>query len=87
MLSKNTKPIIIGGVFLRTTSKGSTSPISEVASTTPEIGEIARPIDAAMFIGRSIESAEAPAFSAILGIKGPKAKNAALALPMTMEAK
>ena len=76
-----------GIIFLFTISIVETFAISAVAIKTPEIGETVRPIEADNCIGKIISVASAPNLFVILGTKGPKAKNDALPLPISMDAK
>lgn len=81
------KVAVIGIRFLFTMSIDVSPAISEVAISTPETGEIARPIEAASCIG-TINAVELiPICVAKFGTKGPNEKNAAFPLPISIEAK
>ena len=60
---------------------------SETAISTPETGETVRPMEAENCMGKIMEVLDTPNFVAIFGTSGPKAKNAALPLPINMAAK
>ena len=58
-----------------------------MATITPAIGEVARPILAASCIGRIICTAGIPICAAMSGTSGPNEKKAALPLPISIAAK
>jgi hypothetical protein len=62
---------ITGIKFLLTICNGVTPAISAVAITTPDIGEMARPILADNCIGKIIIEASVPIFVAMSGTNGP----------------
>ena len=73
--------------FRFTICRVETPAISETAIITPATGETVLPMEAESCIGRIIEVLLTPNVDAILGTKGPKAKNEALPLPISMDAK
>lgn len=70
-----------------TISMVETLAISAVAIITPATGETVRPIEAENCMGKMMELVSAPSPFDIFGTKGPKAKNEALPLPISIEAK
>ena len=83
-----TKKVIPKGIaFLLAISNADTFAILALAIRTPEIGETVRPIDAENSIGKIIEVVLIPNWFVIFGTSGPKAKKAALPLPINTEAK
>ena len=76
------------GMILRfTMAIVETLAISAVAIITPAIGDTVLPIDADNCIGKIIETLSTPNLFAIFGTSGPKAKNDALPLPISIDAK
>ena len=76
-----------GMAFRFTTARGVTFAMAAVATNTPAMGDTVLPIEAANDIGNIMVTPSAPKSVAILGTSGPKAKKAALPLPIRMEAK
>jgi len=64
-----------------------TPAISAQAMSTPATGLTVRPIEAARFIGNNMEVVDTPNLAAIFGMSGAKAKNEALPLPISIEAR
>lgn len=78
----------VNGIKLRfTISIVDTFAMPAVAIITPATGETVRPIEAENCIGKMIELVSAPSPLDIFGTNGPKAKNEAFPLPISMEAR
>lgn len=76
-----------GIIFRLTILTALTPAISAQAISTPATGLTVLPMDADRFIGNKIDELGTPNLTAILGISGANAKNDALPLPMSIEAK
>ena len=73
--------------FRLTICKVDTPAISDTAIITPATGDTVLPIDAENCIGNIIDILSTPNDFDIIGTSGPKAKNEALPLPISIEAK
>ena len=73
--------------FLFTICNVVTPAISDTAIIIPATGETVLPIDADNCMGKIMIVLSTPNVLAILGTKGPKAKNDAFPLPIRMDAK
>ena len=73
--------------FRLTRSLVETPATSAMATMTPAIGEMARPIDDDNCMGRIMSTGFIPTFPAMPGTSGPKEKNEALPLPISMAAR
>lgn len=80
-----TKVVVIGIRFLFAICMLLSPAISAEAIKTPETGEMPLPMEAANCIGNINAVVPNPIWAAIPGTSGPKEKNAALPLPISIE--